>query len=135
MGPRDCHLVSGCRLYLVPTLGDEAMKLITKMHEVPVFDLFLKDKCDLGPVDQYHMAEAMNTHLDEGISCANAGGTYSVLAPSDCGLDRFVLCFNPWGGEPQHFSAKCRTVEDLKALWPEEAFRLIESWDSETWEV
>lgn len=95
---------------------------ISATTKINVFDLFVHDRADYGPFAPESVAAGINARLSEQLDEATA----VVLPPSESGLDRMILSWEPYGDEPVVFNSRYYDVDEVKKTLPSEVVAVLE---------
>lgn len=99
--------------------------------DVDVFQLFVHEGYDFGPFAPESVAAGLNAVLDREIEDATA----RVIPPSESGLDRLTLSWEPYGGDPEGYNSRYYTVSDVKMSLPQPVVAVLEKLNSRNLEL
>ena len=84
--------------------------------KVDVLELFLHDKYDCGPFNEYRVAEYLSMRLTEML--VDQYSSVDVDPPDVCGLSRFLIRAHTYGDITFGSTERCYTEKELKQYLP-----------------
>lgn len=94
---------------------------------VDVFQLFVHEGYDFGQFAPESIADSLTYMLQGEIE----DGTARVIAPSESGLDRLTLSWEPYGDEPITLNSRYYSVDDVKRALPPKVVAALEKLNKE----